>query len=94
VQSEDSIWSRDPETAVADCLRELGVALVAYSPLSRGFLAGTVDVTSLPPVDARKRLPRFRTTANQVIADVVRALAENRGCRSGPAGAHLGARAQ
>ncbi len=46
---------------------------------SRGFLAGTVDVTSLPPGDARKRLPRFRTTANQVIADVVRALAENRG---------------
>ncbi|MFF3584420.1 aldo/keto reductase [Streptomyces mirabilis] len=79
VQSEYSIWSRDPETAVADCLRELGVALVAYSPLGRGFLTGTVDVTSLPPGDARNRLPRFRTTANQVIADAVRALAEKKG---------------
>ncbi|MER5344808.1 aldo/keto reductase [Streptomyces mirabilis] len=78
VQSEYSIWSRDPETAVADCLRELGVALVAYSPLGRGFLTGTVDVTSLPPGDARNRLPRFRTTANQVIADAVRALAEEK----------------
>ncbi|MFE2970633.1 aldo/keto reductase [Streptomyces sp. NPDC059340] len=72
-------WFRDPETAVAGCLRELGVALVAYSPLGRGFLTGTVDVTSLPPGDARKRLPRFRTSANQAIADAIRALEEKTG---------------
>ncbi|MGW7541643.1 aldo/keto reductase [Streptomyces sp. NPDC054770] len=79
VQSEYSIWSRDVETTVGDALRELGVALVAYSPLGRGFLTGTVDVTALPAGDARRRLPRFRTTDNDVIADTVRALAEAKG---------------
>ncbi|MFD4604506.1 aldo/keto reductase [Streptomyces sp. NPDC058464] len=79
VQSEYSIWSRDLETTVGDALRELGVALVAYSPLGRGFLTGTVDVTALPASDARRRLPRFRTTDNDVIADAVRALAEAKG---------------
>ncbi|WP_181807387.1 aldo/keto reductase [Streptomyces shenzhenensis] len=79
VQSEYSIWTRDPETTVADALRELGVALVAYSPLGRGFLTGTVDVTALPASDARLRLPRFRTTDNEVIADTVRALARTKG---------------
>ncbi|MER5796561.1 aldo/keto reductase [Streptomyces sp. NPDC001980] len=79
VQSEYSIWSRDVETTVGDALRELGIALVAYSPLGRGFLTGTVDVTALPASDARRRLPRFRTTDNGVIADTVRALAAAKG---------------
>ncbi|MEU6199729.1 aldo/keto reductase [Streptomyces sp. NPDC047061] len=79
VQSEYSIWSRDLETTVGDALRELGVALVAYSPLGRGFLTGTVDVTALPASDARRRLPRFRTTDNDVIADAVRTLAQAKG---------------
>jgi aryl-alcohol dehydrogenase-like predicted oxidoreductase len=79
VQSEYSIWSRDLETTVGDALRELGVALVAYSPLGRGFLTGTVDVTALPAGDARRRLPRFRTTDNDVIADTVRTLAATKG---------------
>ncbi|MET8830472.1 aldo/keto reductase [Streptomyces sp. NPDC004610] len=79
VQSEYSIWSRDLEQTVADALRELGVGLVAYSPLGRGFLTGAVDVTALPAGDARRRLPRFQTTDNQTIADGVRALAETRG---------------
>ncbi|MEU9158596.1 aldo/keto reductase [Streptomyces sp. NPDC048417] len=78
VQSEYSIWSRDLETTVGDALRELGVALVAYSPLGRGFLTGTVDVTALPAGDARRRLPRFQTVANNAIADAVRALAQAR----------------
>ncbi|MGW2963186.1 aldo/keto reductase [Streptomyces sp. NPDC001220] len=78
VQSEYSIWSRDLETTVGDALRELGVALVAYSPLGRGFLTGTVDVTALPAGDARRRLPRFQTVANQAIADAIRALARAR----------------
>ncbi|MGY4926715.1 aldo/keto reductase [Streptomyces sp. 900105755] len=79
VQSEYSAWSRDVETTVGDTLRELGVALVAYSPLGRGFLTGAVDVTALPAGDARLRLPRFRTTDNEVIADAVRTLAAAKG---------------
>ncbi|MGW4913466.1 aldo/keto reductase [Streptomyces sp. NPDC004270] len=78
VQSEYSIWSRDLETTVGDALRELGVALVAYSPLGRGFLTGTVDVGALPADDARRRLPRFQTADNQAIADAIRALAQAR----------------
>ncbi|MEV6759315.1 aldo/keto reductase [Streptomyces sp. NPDC051105] len=78
VQSEYSIWSRDVETTVGDALRDLGVALVAYSPLGRGFLTGTVDVTALPASDARRRLPRFQTADNQAIADAIRALAQAR----------------
>ncbi|MFE4669025.1 aldo/keto reductase [Streptomyces sp. NPDC056716] len=79
VQTEYSIWTRDLEGTVADTLRELGVGLVAYSPLGRGFLTGSVDVTSLPVGDARRRLPRFRTTDNEVVAEGVRALARARG---------------
>jgi len=79
VQSEYSIWSRDIEETVGEGLRELGVGLVAYSPLGRGFLTGTVDVSALPAGDARKRLPRFQTTENEVVADGVRSLAEQKG---------------
>src|ERR1700716_1836345 len=59
VQSEYSLWARDLETTVLDALRELGVGLVAYSPLGRGFLTGTVDVTTLGARDFRRRNPRF-----------------------------------
>jgi aryl-alcohol dehydrogenase-like predicted oxidoreductase len=82
VQSEYSLWARDPETTVLDALRELGVGLVSYSPLGRGFLTGTVDVRSLDARDFRVRNPRFTGDAllsNQAIADAVRAVAEARG---------------
>jgi aryl-alcohol dehydrogenase-like predicted oxidoreductase len=82
VQSEYSLWARDPETTVLDALRELGVGLVPYSPLGRGFLTGTVDVGSLDARDFRVRNPRFTGAAlqsNQAIADAVRAVAEARG---------------
>jgi aryl-alcohol dehydrogenase-like predicted oxidoreductase len=79
VQSEYSLWTRDPETAVVAAMRELGVGLVPYSPLGRGFLTGTVDVNSLEAGDARNRLPRFATDANQAIADAVRSVAEGKG---------------
>ena len=82
VQSEYSLWARDPETTVLDALRELGVGLVPYSPLGRGFLTGTVDVGSLDARDFRVRNPRFTGDAlqsNQAIADAVRAVAEARG---------------
>src|ERR1700728_3713553 len=59
VQSEYSLWTRDPETAVLPALRELGVGLVPYSPLGRGFLTGTVDMPTLDAKDFRTRSPRF-----------------------------------
>jgi aryl-alcohol dehydrogenase-like predicted oxidoreductase len=82
VQSEYSLWARDPETTVLDALRELGVGLVPYSPLGRGFLTGTVDVTTLDARDFRGHNPRFAGhagAANQAIADVVRRVAEAKG---------------
>jgi aryl-alcohol dehydrogenase-like predicted oxidoreductase len=82
VQSEYSLWSRDPETTVLDALRELGVGLVPYSPLGRGFLTGTVDVATLDAKDFRSRNPRFTGSAleaNQGIADAVRKVADARG---------------
>ncbi|HZE32189.1 MAG TPA: aldo/keto reductase [Actinoallomurus sp.] len=78
VQSEYSAWTRDPETSVLGASRELGVGLVAYSPLGRGFLTGTVDVDSLSAKDSRRRLPRFSADAareNKVINDAIRVIA-------------------
>jgi aryl-alcohol dehydrogenase-like predicted oxidoreductase len=82
VQSEYSLWARDPETTVLDALRELGVGLVPYSPLGRGFLTGTVDVAALDAGDFRSRNPRFTGSAleaNQAIADAVRKVADAKG---------------
>jgi aryl-alcohol dehydrogenase-like predicted oxidoreductase len=79
VQSEYSLWTRDPETQVVDTLRELGVALVPFSPLGRGFLTGTVDVNSLGDKDFRGRNPRFAGAAgqaNQAIADATARVAD------------------
>ena len=82
VQSEYSLWCRDPEETVLDALRELGVGLVPYSPLGRGFLTGTVDAATLDERDFRRRNPRFAGDAfeaNRAIADAVRAVAETNG---------------
>lgn len=60
VQSEYSLWTRDQEPAILPLLRELGIGFVAYSPLGRGFLTGTVRSTEeLPDSDYRKTNPRF-----------------------------------
>jgi aryl-alcohol dehydrogenase-like predicted oxidoreductase len=60
VQSEYSLWTRDQEEAILPLLRELGIGFVAYSPLGRGFLTGTVRSTQeLPDTDYRKTNPRF-----------------------------------
>jgi aryl-alcohol dehydrogenase-like predicted oxidoreductase len=82
VQSEYSLWTRDVETAALDAMRELGVGLVAYSPLGRGFLTGTVNVAGLDSRDFRSRNPRFTgdaVQANQAIADAVREVADANG---------------
>jgi aryl-alcohol dehydrogenase-like predicted oxidoreductase len=62
LQSEYSLWTRDPERAALPACRELGIGFVAFSPLGRGFLSGAVkDVESFEPNDVRRRLPRFQS---------------------------------
>jgi aryl-alcohol dehydrogenase-like predicted oxidoreductase len=64
VQSEYSLWTRDVEREVLPACRELGVALVAFSPLGRGFLAGAIrNSASLTKDDYRRQLPRFQGQA-------------------------------
>ena len=79
VQSEYSLWTRDPEAGVLDTLRELGIGLVAYSPLGRGFLTGQIrSMSDLPEDDWRRTNPRFQEDAlqeNLHLADRVRELA-------------------
>jgi aryl-alcohol dehydrogenase-like predicted oxidoreductase len=83
VQSEYSLWTRDPEPEVLPTLRELGIGLVAYSPLGRGFLTGQIrSLDDLPEDDWRRSNPRFQEEAlrqNVELADRVRELAEERG---------------
>jgi aryl-alcohol dehydrogenase-like predicted oxidoreductase len=82
VQSEYSLWTRDPETVVVDAMRELGVGLVPFSPLGRGFLTGTLDRSTFGAKDFRSNLPRFvgeAAEANQQIADAVAAVASRKG---------------
>ncbi len=84
LQSEYSLWTRDVEPEILPACRELGIALVAYSPLGRGFLTGTLDeLDALAPDDYRRRSPRFldeNRRANRAIAERVRAAAESKGC--------------
>jgi len=62
LQNEYSLWSRDPEGEVMDTCRELGIAIVPYSPLGRGFLTGSIkDESALAPNDRRRQNPRFQT---------------------------------
>ena len=62
VQTEYSLWTRNPEVAVLNTCRELGITVVAFSPLGRGFLTGELtDVASLPPKDIRLAMPRFQS---------------------------------
>jgi aryl-alcohol dehydrogenase-like predicted oxidoreductase len=61
LQTEYSLWSRDPEDEILPTVRELGIGFVAYSPLGRGFLSGRLrSVEDLAPDDFRRRNPRFQ----------------------------------
>jgi aryl-alcohol dehydrogenase-like predicted oxidoreductase len=60
LQTEYSLWTREPETDVLPVCRELGISLVAYSPLGRGFLTGTYNTPGDVPKDFRSYLPRFQ----------------------------------
>ena len=83
VQSEYSLWTRDPETDVLPTLAELGIGFVPFSPLGKGFLTGTVGTTAtFTEGDIRNRVPRFQgdnLAANQKLVDHVKRLAEAKG---------------
>ena len=83
VQTEYSLWSRDPEAEVIPVLRELGIGFVPYAPLARGLFAGAVaSLDELVEHDFRRTLPRFRDAnlaANLALAQRLGALAEARG---------------
>lgn len=80
VQSEYSLWTRDPEVEVLPTLAELGIGFVPFSPLGKGFLTGTVSTdTAFDEGDIRRRVPRFEAenlAANQALVDHVKVLAE------------------
>jgi aryl-alcohol dehydrogenase-like predicted oxidoreductase len=84
VQSEYSLWSRDVEDAVLPTLKELGIGLVAYSPLGRGFLTGAIkSIDDLEPGDYRRFSPRFQGENFQKNLDlvaVIERLAAEKGC--------------
>jgi aryl-alcohol dehydrogenase-like predicted oxidoreductase len=84
VESEYSLWSREPEDELLPALQELGIALVAYSPLGRGFIAGRFkSLDDLAPDDWRRGNPRFQGenfAKNLALVDHVKALAEERDC--------------
>ncbi|MBA3564378.1 MAG: aldo/keto reductase [Gammaproteobacteria bacterium] len=84
VQSEYSLWSRDPEAGILDACREHGVAFVAYSPLGRGFLTGRIrSFEDLDEDDWRRRNPRFQGRnfeANLALVDAIEEMAEYKGC--------------
>jgi aryl-alcohol dehydrogenase-like predicted oxidoreductase len=87
LQSEYSLWERNLEPELLPLLRELGIGLVAFSPLGRGFLTGAVRrAEEYPETDFRRRDPRFQGAnfdANVRAADAVRALAARRGATPG-----------
>jgi aryl-alcohol dehydrogenase-like predicted oxidoreductase len=84
VQTEYSLWTRNPEIAVLDACREIGAAFVAFSPLARAFLTGKlVDVTALDAKDIRRPMPRFAPdhyAANLRLLQPYAALAQELGC--------------
>ncbi len=87
LQSEWSLWSRDIEGGVVDTARRLGIGIVAYSPLGRGFLTGRITAPDeFPEGDFRKFQPRFQGASfdrNIALVDRVRSLADAKGCTSG-----------
>ncbi len=72
LQTEYSLWSRDPEDEILPLLRELGIGFVPYSPLGRGFLTGQIkSIDDLDPDDWRRTSPRFQGTAFAANLDLV-----------------------
>ena len=84
LQTEYSLWTRDPENGILDTCRELGIGFVAYSPLGRGFLTGQFRrFEDLPADDYRRNSPRFQGENFQKNLDLVRRvedIAQEKGC--------------
>jgi aryl-alcohol dehydrogenase-like predicted oxidoreductase len=87
LQTEYSVWSRDPEREILPTLRELGIGFVPYSPLGRGFLTGALrSLDDLDEADFRRHQPRFQgdnLAANEAIVQVIDQLATAKGCTPG-----------
>lgn len=82
LQSEYSLWSREPEQGMLQTCAELGTTFVAYSPLGRAFLTGTVETALLADNDFRKHNPRFEGEAeakNRKLVEALRSFANDRG---------------
>ena len=84
LQTEYSLWSREPEGELLATTRELGIAFIPYSPLGRGFLTGRFrTLADLDPADWRRHNPRFTDEnfrQNLALADHIQQLAANKGC--------------
>src|SRR3989442_3568523 len=84
LQSEYSLWTRDPEEEILATCRELGIGFVPYSPLGRGFLTGRFQkVEDLPADDSRRNLPRFQGEnfqRNLALTKRVQEMAKEKGC--------------
>ena len=87
LQTEYSVWSREPEREIMPTLRELSIGFVPYSPLGRGFLTGAVrSLDDLDEADFRRYQPRFQgdnLAANIAIVEVIDQLAAAKGCTPG-----------
>jgi aryl-alcohol dehydrogenase-like predicted oxidoreductase len=83
LQSEYSLWWREPEQEILPVLEELGIGFVPFSPLGKGFLTGAIDeTTSFDSTDFRNTVPRFSPKArkaNQVMVDLVARIAADKG---------------
>ncbi len=82
LQTEYSLWTRDPEAEILPTCRELGIGFVAYSPLGRGFLTGRFRTPDYAADDGRSRYPRFQGenfARNLAIVDAVEAVARRKG---------------
>lgn len=82
LQSEYSLWTREPEAEIIPTLEELGIGLVPFSPLGKGFLTGKIDAsTAFAANDFRSQIPRFAPEAreaNQALVDLIRSVGERR----------------
>ena len=83
LQSEYSLWTREPEREILPTLEELGIGLVPFSPLGKGFLTGKIDVgTQFAANDFRGSIPRFSEKAreaNQALVDLIRRIGDRHG---------------
>lgn len=83
LQSEYSLWTREPEAEIIPTLQELGIGLVPFSPLGKGFLTGKIDAsTPLGDGDLRRILPRFlpdAMQANKALVDLLQRVADEKG---------------